>query len=51
MASEEELRAAREFFDELIKNWDNVETLTVDANGTILLDRNNPSHVEWYEDD
>lgn len=27
------------------------ETLKTDENGAVLLNRGNPDHVEWFEDD
>lgn len=35
-------------FDKLCAKTQKVE---IDENGVILLDRNNPLHREWYEED
>lgn len=47
---EEELEKAERFFRNLIKNQKDGKAYTGSGN-VVWLDRNDPSDVEWYEDD
>lgn len=49
--NEEFLEKAKKTLLDLIKEQEDGKTYMGKANGAVLLDRNDPSDVEWYEDD
>lgn len=52
MSNQEKLDAAMKNLAEIHQKYGfKARKLEVDKDGTILLDRNNPDDVEWYEND
>lgn len=52
MSNQEKLNAAMEKLAEVNKKTGfKARKLEVDKDGAMLLDRNNPDDVEWYEND